>query len=129
MRFDDEDDFDEFDEAEVFDNTLVHIGEALIDAWLRYRAEHWPDMPDRDFLPVLDAVRTAVGELLGPAQLKEIWDYLCWMYTEQCRAKEPKVKENECEAVLQCCLPEWHRIASEAKPARQPRKRGGKKRK
>jgi hypothetical protein len=120
---------DEFDEGEVWNNTLVHIGEGLIDSWLRYWVEHWPDMPDRDFLPALDAVRTDVGELLGPEQLKELLDCLCWMYTEQCRAKDPKAKERECAAVLQSCLPEWHRIASEAKPARRPEKRGGKKRK
>jgi hypothetical protein len=129
--FDDDDDFghENFDEDEAFANTIVHIGQSLISDLFRHRAEHWPAMPDREFLPVLDVVRSDVGKFLGPDQLEELWGWVCYEYTEQCRAKEPKAKAKACEAVVQSCLPEWHRIASEANPVKQVKKLRGKKRK
>jgi len=77
-----DEDFQEFDDGEAFANTLVHFGRGIIDHWLDYRAKHWPAMEDRDFLPVLDGVRTILGEMLGPEQIKELWDQACWMYFE-----------------------------------------------
>jgi hypothetical protein len=129
--FDDDDDFgrENFDEGEVFTNTIVHIGQSLISDLFRHWAEHWPAMSDREFLPVLDVVRGGVGEFLGPDQIEELWGLVCYQYTEKCRAKEPKAKTQSCEAVVQGCLPEWHRIANEAKPVKQVKKLRGKKRK
>ncbi len=129
MMFDDEDDLGDYDDGEAFANTLVHIGQGLIGHLFRYRATHWPMMPDRDFLPILDGVREYVGELLGPEQLKELWEWVCGEYQEQCEAKDPKVRPEACAAVLQSCLPEWHEVASAVKQAPRREKGRGKKRK
>ena len=129
QRHADDDDFDQIDEGEAFNNTLIHIGQGMIGHLFRYWNKRWPTIPDGDFLPVLDGVRTWVGGLLGPEQLKELWDWVCWEYEAHCQAKDPKAKSRACEAVLQQYLPEWHRIASEAKPRKKPTGPRGRKRK
>jgi hypothetical protein len=130
MNFDDlDDDIEQCDDGMAFENTVRHFGERLIDHWFAYRTKHWPEMEDRDFLPVLDGVREVLGELLSPDGLRELWDYACWMYFEDCKTRDPGIKERACTAMLAECLPEWHRIAGEVKPpSRSPgrRKRKGK---
>jgi hypothetical protein len=122
-----DDDFQRIDDGEAFVNTLVHFGQGFIDHWLEYRANHLPALQDRDFLPVLDGVRKVLGRLLGPEEIKELWDYLCWVYLEDVKAKNPKASRRACEAVLEVCLPEWHRLASEIAPPSRPKKSRGRK--
>ena len=43
MLFDEfDDEFEECDDGEAFDNTLVHFGEGFVDHLLAHRAKHWP---------------------------------------------------------------------------------------
>jgi hypothetical protein len=130
MVFDDDEGYpdDEYDEGQAFVNSLVHIGEGVIDSLFRYWAEHWPQMPDRDFLPALDGVRIHVGELLGPEQHKRMWDCLEWLYQKHCAARGDKSTAAERDAVLQSCLPEWHQAAATAGPPAKLPKRAKKRR-
>ena len=130
MKFHDEfdDDFEDYDDGEAFDNIVIHIGQGIIDHLLAHRAKKWPAMDDRDFLPVLDTVRTVLNEFLSPNGLKELWDYACWRYFEDCQERDPGAKQRVCDALLAECLPEWHRAAAEVKPPPPPamrRKRKG----
>jgi hypothetical protein len=119
---------EEYDEGEAFANTLVHIGEGVVESLFRYWAARWPAIADRDFLPVLDGVRTEVGEFLSPENLRRIWDCVSWLYQEHCAARGDNSKTAARDAILQSCLPEWHQIAATASPPPKLRRRGKKRR-
>jgi hypothetical protein len=111
-----------YDDDEIWNNRLVHIGQGMIGHLFKTWQARWPTMPDQDFLPVLDGVRVNVGELLGPEQLRELWGWVCWEYEDHCQAKDRKAR-TRAGVMLQQCLPEWHQIASEAEPPQRERPR------
>ena len=118
MKFDD-DELEQYDDGEVFANTMAHVGQGMISYLFEYWKQKWPSMSEREFLPVLDGIRSHVGELLGPEQLSELWDWITWELEEHRKSNNPASKVQRNDGVLCECLTRWHEEIKDVKPPRR----------